>query len=138
MSKEPSMSSASLQGHQLLAQLSRRDWLTRTAAGFAGVALGSLLAEGRAAAAAPAPRPHFAPRARAVIQLFQHGGPSHMDLFDPKPELNRRNGQPMPKYFTDLVKLTAHGNLLGSPFKFKPAGKSGVEFSELLPHTASC
>jgi Protein of unknown function (DUF1501) len=117
--------------------LSRRDWLTRTATGFAGLALGSLLAEDRAEAAAT-PRPHFAPRARAVIQLFQHGGPSHLDLLDPKPELTRRNGQPMPKYFTDLVKITAHGNLLGSPYKFRPAGRCGVEYSEALPHTAAC
>ena len=49
--------------------------------------------------------PHHAPRPAAVIQLFQHGGPSHMDLLDPKPELNKRDGQPMPKYFTDLVAI---------------------------------
>src|SRR5215831_5174154 len=104
--------------------LGRRELFTRTAAGFAGLALGALLAEeGAGATPGPAPpRPHFAPRARAVIQLFQHGGPSHVDLLDPKPELNARHGQPMPKYFTDLVKITAHGNLLGTPFKFAPAG----------------
>ncbi len=126
---------------------SRRDLFTRTAAGFAGIALASLLEESaRAAEAATttsarvgaAALPQYAPRAKAVIQLFQHGGPSHMDLLDPKPELNARNGQPMPKYFTDLVKLTAHGNLLGSPFKFQPAGQCGVEYSEMLPHTATC
>jgi len=122
--------------------LSRRDLFTRTAAGFAGIALGSLLAEEMVEAAGLASgrslRPHVAPRAKAVIQLFQHGGPSHVDLLDPKPELAKRHNQPMPKYFTDLVKLTAHGNLLGSPFKFFPAGRSGVEYSEILPHTASC
>src|SRR5262245_26520781 len=125
---------------------SRRDLFARTAAGFAGMALGSLLAEDSAKAEDVGTRdaggnsalPHYAPRAKAVIQLFQHGGPSHMDLLDPKPELAKRSGQPMPKYFTDLVKLTAHGNLLGSPFKFHPAGRSGVEYSELLPHTATC
>jgi hypothetical protein len=121
--------------------VSRRELFSRSAVGFAGIALASLLAEERAAAAKASsgpPRPHFAPRAKAVIQLFQHGGPSHMDLLDPKPELNKRHGQPMPKYFTDLVKLTAHGNLLGSPFKFTPAGQCGVEYSEILPHTATC
>jgi hypothetical protein len=120
--------------------LSRRELFTRTAAGFAGLALGALLAEeGAGATPGPAPpRPHFAPRARAVIQLFQHGGPSHVDLLDPKPELNARHGQPMPKYFTDLVKITAHGNLLGTPFKFRRAGRCGVEYSEILPHTAAC
>jgi hypothetical protein len=61
-----------------------------------------------------------------------------MDLLDPKPELNRRHGQPMPSNFTDLVRITAHGNLLGSPFRFRPSGRCGVPFSEVLPHTAAC
>jgi hypothetical protein len=124
---------ASLQSLDLLHQLSRRQWLSRTATGFAGLALGALLAEERAGAS-----PHFRPRARAVIQLFQHGGPSHVDLLDPKPELNRRHGRPMPGYFTDLVRITAHGNLLGSPFRFRPAGRCGVPYAEILPHTAAC
>src|SRR5262245_24473415 len=128
--------------HTLLGMLSRRDWMSRTATGFAGLAVGALLAEERAranpASAPSSPQPHFPPRARAVIQLFQHGGPSHVDLLDPKPELNRRNGQPMPAYFTDRVRLTQHGNLLGTPFRFRPHGQSGVEYSEILPHIASC
>jgi Protein of unknown function (DUF1501) len=126
----------------LIAQLSRRCWFSRTATGFAGLALGALLSEEQArgagdrgdAAATLAARP----RARSVIQLFQHGGPSHMDLLDPKPELKRRHGQAMPASFTDLVKLTPHGSLLGSPFKFRPAGACGVEYSEILPFTAGC
>jgi hypothetical protein len=129
------------QSRTLLHDLSRRDWLSRSATGFAGLALGTLLAEeeGRTASTdSPVTQRHFPAKARAVIQLFQHGGPSHMDILDPKPELNRRNGQPMPKYFTDLVKISAHGNLLGTPFKFKPAGKCGVEYSEIVPHTAEC
>ncbi len=130
---------ASPQGQHLLHLLGRREWMSRTAAGFAGMALGSLLAEDRAGAAtAPVLRPHHAPRARAVIQLFQHGGPSHVDLLDPKPELNARSGKPMPKYFTDLVKISSHGNLLGTPYQFRPAGQCGVEYSEILPHTATC
>jgi hypothetical protein len=122
------------QSQALLHDLSRRDWLARTATGFAGLALGTLLTETKARAA----RTHFPPKARAVIQLFQHGGPSHMDLLDSKPELNRRHGQPMPPSFTDLVAITAHGNLLGSPFRFRPAGRCGVPYSEILPHTARC
>ena len=122
--------------------LTRRDVMTRSGAGFAGIALGSLLAGESARAESGstgiATAPHHAPRAKAVIQLFQHGGPSHMDLLDPKPELTKRDGQPMPKYFTDLVKISAHGSLLGSPFKFQKAGKCGVEYSEILPHTATC
>ncbi len=124
------------------AHLTRRDVFTHTAAGFAGMALGNLLCQDAHAAEShssgvPAAC-HFAPRARAVIQLFQHGGPSHMDLLDPKPELNRQNGKPMPQYFTDLVKISSHGNLLGSPFRFRKSGTCGVEYSELLPHTAAC
>ena len=135
--------------------LARRDWMSRAAAGLAGVALGSLLAEHAPAADAPATDEpaapgrlkapsrghiglHFPPRAKAVIQLFQHGGPSHVDLLDPKPELNRCDGQPMPDWFTDRVKLTQHGNLLGSPFRFHPSGECGVEYSEILPHIARC
>ena len=129
---------------QSLAELiSRREWLSRTGAGFAGLALASLMCDDAARADGPPASvsvfgTHFPPKAKAVIQLFQHGGPSHTDLLDPKPELSKRHGQPMPKYFTDLVKISAHGDLLGSPFKFTPAGQCGVEYSELLPHTAAC
>jgi hypothetical protein len=122
--------------------LNRRELFTRSAAGFAGLALGTLLAEEAVHAELSGTdsvgRAHFPARARAVIQLFQHGGPSHLDLLDPKPELNRRDGQSGPEYFTDLVKISQHGNLLGTPFRFQPAGQCGVEFSEILPHTASC
>lgn len=124
--------------------LHRREMFTRLGTGLTGVALASLLAESAAqaatveSAAEHVQGPHFAPRAKAVIQLFQHGGPSHMDLFDPKPELAKRDGQPMPKYFTDLVAITAHGGLLGSPYQFSPAGQCGIEYSEIIPHIASC
>lgn len=121
--------------------LSRRELFSHGAAGLFGMAVASLLAEGKTRAAegsAHTVGPHFTPRARAVIQLFQHGGPSHVDLLDPKPELNRRHNQPMPSYFTDLVRLTQHGNLMGTPFRFRPSGRSGLPFSEILPHTATC
>ena len=80
-------------------------------------------------------RTHHRARAKSVICLFQHGGPSQVDLFDPKPELNRWHGK---KY--DGV-IEAHfekqmGDCLASPFGFKPRGQSGVELSELLPYTA--
>lgn len=122
-------------GRGLAELLTRRDLFNRGAAGFAGLALASLLCRRNAQAAS---LPHFRPQARAVIQLFQHGGPSHVDLLDPKPELNARDGQPMPKHFTDLVKISSHGNLLGSPYQFKPAGQCGVPYSEIIPHTAAC
>ncbi|HJT77847.1 MAG TPA: DUF1501 domain-containing protein, partial [Gemmataceae bacterium] len=79
--------------------------------------------------------PHHPPRARAVISLFQHGGPSQMDLFDPKPELTRRHGQPYPGQ-VEAHFHTQVGKLLASPFRFRPAGKCGMELAELLPHTA--
>jgi hypothetical protein len=80
--------------------------------------------------------PHFEPRATAVIQLVQNGGPSQMDLFDPKPELQRRNGQ----RYEDKVEILQPGSeaneLMASPFQFAKYGESGMDFSELLPHTA--
>jgi hypothetical protein len=124
--------------------LTRRAFLGHYAGCLGPLALAHLLAaEGARATASPvdagnplAPkRPHHAPRAKAVICLFQHGGPSQMDLFDPKPELTRYHGKPYPG------KVEAHfhtqmGNLLASPFKFQKRGRSGMELCELLPHTA--
>ena len=127
--------------------IARRELFRRMGTGITGIALASLLARRRISAVRRQPtrrsehhakEPHFPPKATSVIQLFQHGGPSHMDLLDPKPELNKQDGKPMPKYFTDLVKISRHGNLLGTPFKFKPAGQCGVEYSEILPHTSRC
>lgn len=81
--------------------------------------------------------PHFAPRAKAVICLFQNGGPSQMDLFDPKPELNKRAGQDYPRNDLEIHFDKQAGKLLQSPFKFSKSGQSGTELSELLPHTAA-
>ena len=80
-------------------------------------------------------KPHFPTKAKAVICLFQHGGPSQMDLFDPKPELTKQHGKPHPDKL-EVHFHTQQGKLLASPFKFAKHGKSGVELSELLPHTA--
>jgi hypothetical protein len=79
--------------------------------------------------------PRHRPRAKSVICLFQHGGPSQMDLFDPKPELNERHGKP---YEGDLEIHfhTKAGNVLGCPHKFIHAGQAGTQISEILPHTA--
>jgi hypothetical protein len=115
----------------------RREVLARLGGGFGGLALGALF--GADAHAAPhdlRPRPpHFAPRARAVIQLFMHGGPSHVDLLDPKPLLARYDGKPPPAEVADDEKIT--GNLLKSPYAFRKHGQSGLEFSETLPHTGA-
>ena len=120
---------------------SRRDVLTRLGSGFGGLALSYMLGSARAADEGAAvhdvlPRaPHRAPKARAVIQLFMHGGPSHVDLLDPKPMLEKYDGKAPPAEVADDEKLT--GNLLRSPFQFRKHGQSGLEFSETLPHIAS-
>lgn len=78
------------------------------------------------------------PKAERIICLFQNGGPSQMDLFDPKPELTKLDGKPFPgKQKVETLSPSASGNLLGSPFTFKPAGQSGMLLSELIPHTAA-
>ena len=81
--------------------------------------------------------PHHAARAKRVIFLYMPGGPSHVDLFDPKPRLAVDNGKPLPFEMPKLLR-TKTGNLLASPWKFSPRGQSGIEVSELLPRTAGC
>ena len=104
----------------------RREVLSRLGGGFGGLALAALLGEARGETAAlperfdVLPRPPHAPaRAKAVIQLFMHGGPSHVDLLDPKPMLAKYDGKPPPAEVADDEKLT--GNLLKSPFQFAQA-----------------
>ena len=106
--------------------------------GFGLLGLANLLAQESAASSPLAPgQPHFLPRAKRVIFLFMSGGPSHVDLLDPKPKLAEMNGQPLP---FDMPKLerTRTGNLLASPWKFSKHGSGGVEISELFPHLATC
>jgi hypothetical protein len=111
--------------------ITRREAISRLGGGLGGLALATLLADDRARAET---RTHHAPRATAVIQLFMHGGPSHVDLLDPKLALEKYDGKPPPAEVADDEKLT--GNLLRSPFKFTPAGQSGTLFSEILPGIA--
>src|SRR5882757_3842099 len=114
--------------------LSRRELLGQLGGGMGSVALATVLAQAGLAAPAPAgydvlPKPpHHEPKARAVIQLFMHGGPSHVDLLDPKPMLSKYDGKPPPAEAADDEKIT--GNLLKSPFAFKKYGTSGLELSE--------
>src|SRR6476660_2076191 len=132
------------QGPSLLASTptTRREVLTRLGGGFGGLILASLISEARGESPSVSsqfdviPRaPHAPAKAKAVIQLFMHGGPSHMDLFDPKPMLDKYDGKAAPAEVADDEKLT--GNLLRSPFKFARHGQSGLEFSEVLPKIAS-
>jgi len=113
----------------------RRQALTQVANGFGLLALQHLLAtESRASTPNPlAPKPgHFAPRAKRVIFLFMHGGPSQVDTFDPKPLLKKHHGQPFPGA-KPRVQFAATGNLLQSPWDFQPGGQSGLQVSDLFP-----
>jgi hypothetical protein len=128
--------------------LSRRQWLLRTGGGMGLVGLSAVLADAGllaapASTAAPlnplAPKPpHFAPRAKRLIFLFMNGGPSHVDTFDPKPELTKHAGEPLPDSFPTKNSRRRTARLLASPFKSQPHGESGIEVSELFPHLASC
>ncbi len=125
--------------------LSRRDFLYHAGGGMGGLALSWLLArDGYASSPATNPLtarpPHFPARADAVIFLFMVGGPSQVDLFDPKPELARRHGQPLPASFGRPVSQFTKGDtpLLASTRKFTRHGQSGLEVSDLLPHLATC
>ena len=124
---------------ELLETHLRRDFLRRSLAGIGTLALADLM-QGAAAADPLAPRaPHFPAKAKNVIFLFQEGAPSQMDLFDPKPELTRWHGQSLPPSMTKDMKLAfikPTAKILASPRKFAPCGKSGVELSDLIPHTA--
>ena len=112
--------------------MTRRDMLQKTALGFGSVALTSMLQ----AENPLAPRqPQFKPRAKRVIFLFMKGGPAHMDTFEYKPLLQRDHGKPLP-FAKPKVTFARTGNLLASPWKFKPYGQCGHLVSELFPHVA--
>jgi hypothetical protein len=133
--------------HRTEPAFSRRDFLFRSGIGLGAIALQSLLA--REAGAAPftppaspltAKKPQFPARAKNVIFLFMEGGPSHLDLFDPKPLLNELAGQPLPASYGEV--LTAMGEskspLLASKRQWKQHGESGLWVSDWLPHIAGC
>ena len=105
--------------------------------GLGSLALGGLLHADSKVPMDLKPRAtHINPRAKAVIQFVMNGGPSQMDLFDPKPELTKRSGEPHP----DGVEIHQPNNanvLMGSPFQFRQAGQSGIAISEALPQLAT-
>ncbi len=124
--------------NQFLRPKSRRDMLRDCANGFGMLALAALLGEQEAQASvnplAPK-RPHFPAKAKRVIFLFMHGGPSQVDTFDPKPLLIRDNGKPFPGE-KPRIQFAQTGNLLRSPWEFKKYGQSGIEVSDLFPEVA--
>ncbi len=123
------------------APLSRRELLHSAAGGIGGIALNALLArEARAANPLAAKKPHFEPKAKRVIFMFMVGGPSQMDLFDPKPGLAKWAGKPLPESTGRPKSQFTTGNemILPSTRKFTKHGKSGLELSDLLPNLATC
>jgi hypothetical protein len=130
----------------------RREVLWEMGGGFVGTALTAMLASdgffatpAHAATAVPtatplAPKaPQFPGKAKSVIVLFMYGGVSQVDTFDPKPELTKRSGQPIPNLEADpLLKVRNPGTLLGSTRKFRPCGQSGIEVSDLFPLVGQC
>src|SRR5262245_45662533 len=134
--------------HRIFA-LDRRAFLRNAGCGCGSIALAAMLAdEGKLAASGDpfaadpmAPRkPHFEAKAKRVIFLFMSGGPSHVDLFDPKPELTRLHGQKLPESFGPVK--TRRGvdknKLLASKHVFRKHGQSGIEVSDWLPQIAEC
>jgi hypothetical protein len=127
---------------------SRRQFLNQQALGLGSVALTWLLQQQQAGATPPKipktpesfdlkpKQPHFEPKAKAMISLFQHGGPSHMDLTDPKPELTRFDGTEYTGEVGFSFVNEASKKLMGTRWKFSRHGECGTELSELLPETA--
>ncbi len=125
---------------------SRREFLRQAGGGFGALAVAWMLQQEASAqvevSANPlAPRPsHFPAKAQRVIFLFMHGGPSHLETFDPKPELQRLGGQPLPASFgpVETRRKVAANPLLPTKRTFRKSGESGIEVSDLFPHLAKC
>ncbi len=123
----------------------RRQFLKEVACGIGMMGLADLLAaDGRTADTANplAPKkPHFPGKAKNVIFMFMEGAPSQMDLYDPKPALQKYAGQPLPDSLASQLRLAftkKDAKILPSPRVFRPHGQSGIEFSDYIPHIASC
>src|SRR5260370_32220314 len=127
---------------------SRRDFFATSASGVGLLAVAELL-RGEGLLASPpgtdapgSPRPHFPPKAKNCICIYLEGGPSQMDLFDPKPKLSELHGQKLPESFTKNVRFAfiqkEGAVVLGCPRKFKKHGQCGMELGEWLPHLAGC
>lgn len=121
-----------------MSRICRREMLHSAACGFGWLALADLLAAADRQPADPlAPKPpHFPAKAKRVIFLFMHGGPSQVDTFDYKPKLAADDGKPLP-FPKPRVVSSPTGNLLRSPFEFKQHGQSGAWVSSLFPHVAA-
>ena len=118
-------------------QHSRRNFLAQAGAGAGMLAYAAMAAADGARGISAT---HFAPRAKRVIWLFMHGGPSHVDLFDPKPALTKYGGKPLPQSFGEVMtrREVAKNPLLAPVRRFRPRGESGLEISDFLPQIAEC
>jgi hypothetical protein len=126
----------------------RRHFLAQSSLGIGGLALAWLLNEDKLLGAPQRPelephhfdltpkRPHFTPKAKAMISLFMQGGPSHLDLFDPKPGMARYDGRPFPGTIVYDNAAEASAKVFHSPWRFRKHGQAGIELSELLPNLA--
>jgi hypothetical protein len=120
----------------------RREFLTDCFCGTGSLAFASMLAHGQSQAARMNPlapkQSHFGAKAKALIFLFQAGGPSHIETFDPKPLLNQLHGQKRPAEFGEVKyqSVNEKSRLLGTKRTFAKHGQSGIEVSDLLPHQA--
>ena len=112
--------------------VSRRQMLQRASMGFGGMAMASLLAN-----TASGSQEHHPARAKHVIFLYMDGGVSHVDTFDPKPRLSRDNGKPFGMK-AEPTQFEQNGNVLGSPWEFRPYGESGLLVSDLFPQVGGC
>ena len=133
MLTDPNMNE--LPGQACSGARTRRQTLGMIGGGFGSLALADLLHTQQARAAGAAPG-HFAPRAKSVIFLFMSGGPSHIDMLDPKPSIKEYEGQRPAA--VDLRTERVTRGLLPSPFEFRPGGECGTEVSDLLPYTRQC
>src|SRR5687767_14153089 len=121
---------------------SRREFLMKAGGGFGALAFAHLLGlDGyfaRAAGTSSSKGPHFRPKAKSVIWLFMEGGPSHIDLFDPKPELEKLSGKPMPESFGRPITAmgTADNTIMPSKRKWKQHGQAGIWISDWYPEVA--
>lgn len=116
--------------------LTRRQQMKSAAVGFGGLAFAALSHQ-QAAADTGMPLQHHAVQAKRVIFMFMKGGPSQVDTFDYKPQLQKDHGKPLP-FEKPRIQFAPTNNLLGSPWRFRPRGESGIPVSELFPHVAEC
>ncbi len=115
---------------------SRRELLRQASCGFGGLALIDLLQQTISAQDSSSSNAHHPARAKRVIFLFMHGGPSHVDTFDYKPRLRKDDGKTLP--FEAAKNISAKPKLMKSPWKFSQHGESGLTISELFPYVAQC